>query len=68
MQRLEKTKIGTKTQYLVNMSKSTSELFKEYCERVHSSNRINPANWIELSPRIAEQLKEIKKQKWKKKK
>jgi hypothetical protein len=50
------------------MSKSTSELFKEYCERVHSSNRINPANWIELSPRIAEQLKEIKKQKWKKKK
>jgi len=48
------------------MSKTTNQLFEEYCDRAHKAN---PAEWIIVSPQIAKQLNQIKKiKKWKKKK
>jgi len=53
-------KIGTKTHYLANMSKSTKNLFEEYCERVH---RARVSDWLIVSPQLAEKLNQITKQK-----
>lgn len=53
-------KIGTKTHCLANMSKSTKNLFEEYCDRVHKEK---VSDWIVVSPQIAEKLNQITKQK-----
>jgi hypothetical protein len=45
---------------------TTQQLWDEYCERAHKAS---PASWIITSPRIAEELNQLKKiKKWKKKK
>jgi hypothetical protein len=40
------------------MSKTTQQLWDEYCERSHNAN---PASWIIVSTTVAEKLNQLKK-------